>query len=72
MATARAWLREASTADQSASFHKTEFDEMPCKLESTENLRSFEKSPSLPYAKKNKRMDLRISNVIIYLGVHQI
>jgi len=29
-------------------FHNDEFDEMPCKLDSTENPRSIEKYPTLP------------------------
>jgi len=34
--------------DESFRFHKKEFDEMPCKLKSTENLRSFENYPTPP------------------------
>jgi len=31
------------TTDELYCFHNDEFDELPCKLDSTENLRSFEK-----------------------------
>jgi len=31
------------TADESFRFHDKKIDEMPCKLDSTENPRSFEK-----------------------------
>ena len=36
------------TTDESFRFHNNEFDEMCCKLDSTEELRSFEKCPTLP------------------------
>jgi hypothetical protein len=34
------------TTDESFCFCNVKFDEMPCKLDSTENLRSFEKYPT--------------------------
>ena len=36
------------TTDELVRFHKNECDAMPCKLDSTENPRSFEKYPTLP------------------------
>jgi len=36
------------TTDESFRFHNKKFDEMRCKLDSTENLRSFEKYPTPP------------------------
>ena len=36
------------TTDESFHFHNKQIDEMRCKLDSTENLRSFEKYPTLP------------------------
>jgi len=36
------------TTDESFRFHNNEFDERPCKLKSTVNLRSFEKYPTPP------------------------
>jgi len=36
------------TADESFRFNNKNFDEMRCKLDSTENPRSFEKYPTLP------------------------
>jgi len=36
------------TTDELFRFHNDEFDEMPCKLDSTENLRSFGKYPTPP------------------------
>jgi len=38
------------TTDELLRFHKNEFDEMPCKRDSTENPRSFEKHPTPPQA----------------------
>jgi len=38
------------TTDELLCFHNNKFDEMSCKLDSTENPRSFEKYPTLPYA----------------------
>jgi len=35
-----------STIDESFRFHNKNFDEMRCKLDSTENPRSFEKYPT--------------------------
>jgi len=35
------------------SFHRNKFDEMPCKLDSTENLRPFEKYPTPPASQGN-------------------
>ena len=40
------------TTDQLVRFHKNKFDEMPRKLSSTENPRSFKKYPSLVLAAK--------------------
>ena len=37
------------TTDELFRLHNNEFDEMPCKLDSTENPRSFEKYPTPPY-----------------------
>ena len=37
------------TTDESFRFHNKNFDEMLCKLESTENPSSFEKYPTPPY-----------------------
>jgi len=37
-----------STTDESFRFHNNKFDEMRCKLDSTENPRSFEKHPTPP------------------------
>jgi len=39
------------TTDESFRFHNTKLDEMPCKLDSTENVRSFEKYPTPPQTK---------------------
>jgi len=36
------------TTDNLLRFRNDEFDEMPCKLDSTEDLRSFEKHPIPP------------------------
>jgi hypothetical protein len=36
------------TTDESFRFHSKNFDEMRCKLDSTENSRSFEKYPTSP------------------------
>jgi len=36
------------TTDESYRFHNKRFDAMRCKLDSTENLRSFEKYPTPP------------------------
>jgi len=36
-----------TTTDGLFRFHNHEFDEMPCKLDSTKNPRSFEKHPNL-------------------------
>jgi len=36
------------TTDESFRFHKQKLDEMRCKLDSTENPRSFEKYPTPP------------------------
>ena len=38
------------TTDESFRFHNRKIDEMNCKLDSTENLRSFEKYPTPPYS----------------------
>jgi len=35
------------TTDESFRFHNNKFDEMPCKVDSTENPRSFETYPNL-------------------------
>jgi len=35
-----------TATDESLRFHNNKFDEMPCKLDSTENLRPFEKYPT--------------------------
>jgi len=37
-----------STTDKSFRFHNKKFDELRCKLDSTENPRSFEKYPTPP------------------------
>ena len=37
------------TTDESFRFHNDEFDAMPCKLESIENMRSLEKYPTPHY-----------------------
>ena len=50
-ASARAELRKANAdanADESFRFHNKNFDEIRCKLDSTENPRSFEKYPTPP------------------------
>jgi len=36
------------TTEQLVRFHKNEFDEMMCKLGSSEYARSFEQNPTLP------------------------
>jgi len=48
-ALAACWPRQDQvyiTNDESFRFHNNEFDELPCKLDSTENPRSFEKYPT--------------------------
>jgi len=43
-----------STTDESFRFHNQRFDEMRCKLDSTENPRSFEKYPIPPWISPGK------------------
>jgi len=42
------------TTDQLVRFHKKEFDEMLCKLDSSKFARSFEQNPTLPLQKNRK------------------
>jgi len=44
----------SKTTDE--SFRNKKFDEMRCKLDSTENLRSFEKYPTPPQDREKKRI----------------
>jgi len=52
------------TTDESFHFHNKKFDEIRCKLDSTENPRSFEKYPTPPYVEM-KRFVGSFVNVIL-------
>jgi len=52
------------TADQIVRFHTVEFDEMFCKLDSTEYARSFEQNPTLPDTGWTWTLENKINEVL--------